>query len=162
MILNVKFPPIDGYDSAAEAIAASKAKSAEFQWFDPKLAEGQTIEAVAVGSDWFALRLSNGLRTTVRAAGSIIEASLDSEPLPASQTFTEEVEIHSVGVNGPYHYTWRPQEVAVSMIGHRIVFVTFHPHRLILVTPRDICAWFWLMHEVESGKPRLKWTFGPD
>lgn len=160
MILHVKFPPIDGYGSPEAAILAGKAKHGEFCWFDPALAQGATFEAVSYGPDWFATRLSNGKRLFVRAKGATIEAALDDEPLPPAQPWPDEVEIHSVGVNGPYHYTWRPAQDAAGMLGHRIVFVQFHPHRLVLVTPRDVCAWFWLMHETATGRPLLKWEFG--
>ncbi len=165
MILNVQFPPMQGYKSAEEAISASKATSAEFRWFDPKLAVAQTIEATSFGSDWFAMRLSNGLRLVVRAAGSILEASLDSEPLPESTLHEREIALcyeafvlcYEAFV-GPVTRVWEPHQEAANMLGKRVFAITFHPHRLVVSCTRQFAIWIRLMHEKPRGQPRLKWT----
>lgn len=154
MILKVQFPPMQGYKSAAEAISASKATSAEFHWFDPKLAVAQTIDAASFGSDWFAMRLSNGLRLVVRAAGSIVKASLDSEPLPESALHEREI---TLCINDTTRI-WVPNQEAAAMIGKRVFAITFHPHRLVIACPRNFAIRLSLMHDRSNGCPLLYWT----
>ena len=162
MILNVKFPHIMGHSSPDDAILAGKAMHAEFKWFEPGLAERTTIEATSYSPDWFALQLSNGRRVLVKADGQIVNASLDEQPLPPTEPWHAQVAVRFPGFKGPAEIDWRPSETQAAMTGALIVFVTFHPHWLILVTPDDVCAWFHVVHEAETGKALLYWSFGPD
>ena len=156
MILNVKFPPMRGHSSPEAAITAGRAKHSEFTWFDPKLAGGTTIEATSYGADWFALRLSNGKRMLITAGETIVQAALDDEALPQTEPWPERVSLPFQGFKGPAEIEWHPQDDQAAMLNKRIVFVTFHPHRLILVTPGDYCAWFRLMHDRDTGRAMLK------
>lgn len=158
MILNVKFPPLQGYNSPMAAIVASKAKSAEFAWFNPKEIRGQLIEDTSWGFGWFALRLSNNKRILISPGETVLTVGLDNEPLPKTEPFAQQVEIKSKGVNGPYSYNWNVESEARAMIGQLITQATFHQHHLIL-TLRDCCAWFWLMTDLDTEQQTIKWNY---
>lgn len=160
--LNVQFPRMAGYKSAAEAIAASKAQSAEFEWFDPGLAHGKVLEAASFGLDWFALRLSDGSRLTVRADGRVIRAGLALGPLPESEPLEREITLKYDAFEGPATQLWRPHEQAALMLGHKVFANTFHPHRLIIDCTHNFAIWFWLMHNKATGQALLKWTAGQE
>jgi hypothetical protein len=158
MILNLKFPPIDGYDSPCKAIAAGKALHAANLWFKPEEAQGQTIVATSYSLHWFALMLSNGKRILIRPGESKLAASLDEAALPPAEPLPETVKVRSQGQNGLAELDWKPHREAQAMLNRRIEVVWFHPHRLVLVFPKNEEAWFWLATDEDKNKPVVKWS----
>jgi hypothetical protein len=157
MPIDVIVPHFRGYDTPEAAISASSAISSEFSWFAPKALVGRKVVDFSFAPSRLDLQLDDGQLMSFWAGQHVLEGSLTTDPLPATQWDGRPIHFRYYG-RRVREYRFDPLKGVAWVVGREVYDLTFDPEYVFVIFKSGGCVFICLLRSRCGKQAYLSWS----